>query len=298
MEPEEDLVFRLPGAQAVKTAPQALIDLLNSGQQFMMADLYTFTLVSGTILRYTSWDADQVYYGQTFSASGPLIERSRVRTVIGVEVDTLDLTLWPDPTHLVGSQPWLAAAASGALDGALVSLYRVFMDAAGAIVGGYINFSGRWSDFTMTRTEIRAAVRSDLELFNVKIPRNLYQAGCLHTLYDADCGVNRAGHAVGATVSSATRTTLSCALAQAAGWFDLGYIRFDSGALAGTKRSVKSYTPGSFVLLNPLPMVPSAGDAFTAYPGCDKTLATCKAKFDNLIAFRGFPFIPQPETAR
>lgn len=282
----------------MKTAPQALIDLLNGSQQFMMADLYTFTLVSGTLLRYTSWDADQVYYGQTYSSNGPLIERSRVRTVIGVEVDTLDLTIHPGPTHMAGSQAWLAAAASGALDGALVRLDRVFMDAAGAIVGGYINFSGRWSDFSMSRTEIAAAVRSDLELLNVKIPRNLYQAGCLHTLYDADCGVNRATVAVGGTVTSATRTTLACALAQAAGWFDLGYVRFDSGALAGTKRSVKAYTPGNFTLLNPLPMVPAAGDVFTAYPGCDKTQATCTSKFANLTAFRGFPFIPMVEMAR
>ena len=282
----------------MKTAPQALIDLLNGGQQFMMADLYTFTLVSGVFLRYTSWDVDQIYYGQTYSASGPLIERSRVRTVIGVEVDTLDLTIQPGPAHMAGSQAWLAAAASGALDGALVRLDRVFMDAAGAIVGGYINFSGRWSDFSMSRTEIKAAVRSDLELLNVKIPRNLYQGGCLHTLYDADCGINRATKAVGATVSSATRTTLACALAQATGYFDLGYIHFTSGALAGTKRSVKSYTPGNFALLNPLPLVPTAGDAFTAYPGCDKTQATCTTKFVNLTNFRGFPHIPQPETAR
>jgi uncharacterized phage protein (TIGR02218 family) len=54
----------------------------------------------------------------------------------------------------------------------------------------------------------------------------------------------------------------------------------------------------NFTLLNPLPLVPSAGDAFTAYPGCDKTQATCTTKFANLGAFRGFPFIPQPETAR
>jgi len=39
----------------VKPASAALIALLNSGEQFMMADLYTFTLAGGTaILRYSA----------------------------------------------------------------------------------------------------------------------------------------------------------------------------------------------------------------------------------------------------
>ena len=40
---------------AVKPASPALIALLNSSAQFIMADLYTFTLVGGaTILRYSA----------------------------------------------------------------------------------------------------------------------------------------------------------------------------------------------------------------------------------------------------
>jgi uncharacterized phage protein (TIGR02218 family) len=35
-----------------------------------------------------------------------------------------------------------------------------------------------------------------------------------------------------------------------------------------------------------------AGDAFTIRPGCDKSFATCHAKFDNTANFRGFPHVP------
>lgn len=37
---------------------------------------------------------------------------------------------------------------------------------------------------------------------------------------------------------------------------------------------------------------------FTAYPGCDKTNGSggC-AKFANTARFKGFPFVPVPETA-
>jgi len=47
-----------------------------------------------------------------------------------------------------------------------------------------------------------------------------------------------------------------------------------------------------------LPFAPAAGDVFTAYPGCDKTQATCASpKFSNLVNFEGFPYVPAPETA-
>lgn len=282
----------------MKSAPAPLIALLNSGQQFSIADLLTITLKSGTVLRYTSWDSDQTYNAHVFSSTGPLFERGRTRVVIGVEVDTLDLTLWPKPTDMVGAQTWMQAAASGALDGADVLLERAFMDGTFAIVGGYINFTGRWADFTLGRTEIKETVRSDLELLNVQIPRNLYQAGCLHTLYDTDCGIDRATFASASSIVTASRTALTCGLSQPDGYFDMGYIVFTGGALTGTRRTVKAQIGGALALLNPLPMVPGIGDTFTAYPGCAKTQAVCTSKFSNLSNFRGFPFVPQPETAR
>ena len=34
------------------------------------------------------------------------------------------------------------------------------------------------------------------------------------------------------------------------------------------------------------------GQTFTVTAGCDKTVATCSAKFSNAINFRGFPHMP------
>lgn len=34
------------------------------------------------------------------------------------------------------------------------------------------------------------------------------------------------------------------------------------------------------------------GDTFLIAAGCDKQFSTCKAKFDNLANFRGFPYVP------
>jgi len=40
----------------MKTASPALIALLNSSEQFIMADLFTISLISGGVYRYTSAD--------------------------------------------------------------------------------------------------------------------------------------------------------------------------------------------------------------------------------------------------
>lgn len=282
----------------MKTAPASLIALLNNSQHFKMADLYKITMVNGTVLRFTNYDADIVDGGFTYLSNNILIDRSRVRVVIGVEVDTLDITINPHPADLVSGASFLKTCASGLLDGAFLTMYRVFSDTNGDNAGSFIHFSGRIADMNMTRSQVDITVKSDLELLSVKLPRNLYQANCLHTLYDGDCGLTRATWGVAGTVTGATKTLINCGISNAAGWFDLGYIIFNTGALAGTRRTVKSYNINNFTLLNPLPLVPTSGDTFTAFAGCNKSQATCTNKFNNVINFRGMPYVPVPETTR
>lgn len=81
------------------------------------------------------------------------------------------------------------------------------------------------------------------------------------------------------------------------GYFDMGKLIFTSGANNGIFRAVKLYTPGVVTVVPPLPNVPSAGDTFTIYPGCDGQQNTCSSKFGNLIHFSGEPYVPVPESA-
>lgn len=282
----------------MKSASGALIALLNS-QQFLMADLLTITTIGGAIYRYTSADVDLSVGGNLFSASGVRFKRGTTRTVIGIEVDTLDLTLYASATDMLGALPILAALNNGGLDGAAVKLERVFMATFGdTSAGTVVLFAGRVAECQFGRTEARLSVKSDLEILNIKMPRNLYAPNCIHTLFDAGCGLSKGGFGVaGTTIAGGTKTVIPCSLIQAAGYFDQGTITFTSGANAGVTRNIKSYAVGSVTLNYPLSNAPGIGDAFTAWPGCDKTQATCAAKFGNLANFRGFPYIPTPETA-
>ncbi|MCU0624551.1 MAG: phage BR0599 family protein, partial [Gemmatimonadaceae bacterium] len=80
--------------------------------------------------------------------------------------------------------------------------------------------------------------------------------------------------------------------------FDLGIVRFTSGALSGVSRVVRSHVQSGGVLrlVAPLPAAPAPGDGIAVTPGCDKRQATCSSKFSNLARFRGYPYIPVPET--
>lgn len=283
----------------MKSAPPELVALLATGR-FVFAELFTLTQVDGTIYRRTNADIDVPWDGHTFEAAGPVIERGNIRHATGVEVDTMDLTILADiDQHRIAGLPYPHYARNGGFDGTRVLVQRAYMaDWNAAPVGALIKFSGRVSDVTPSRTRISLTVKSDIELLNAKMPRNLYQAPCLHTLFDGGCGLSKAAFAVaGAAAFGSTPTRIACGLAQAAGWFDQGTITFAGGDNAGVMRTVKSYTPGIFNLSLPLPAVPAIGDTFNAYPGCDRTQATCAAKFANVASFRATPYVPIPETA-
>lgn len=282
----------------MKSAPGALINLLNSAQEFLMADLYLFTLLNGTTLAYTGFDSSVVDGATTYLTSALIIERTAVKTVMGLQVDTLNLVIYPRTTDAVGGLTFLQACASGLMDGATLVMRRGFFSSTGTYAGSFLNFTGLVGDIQMSRDQISLTVNSPLYLLNVQLPKNLYQATCIHILYDGGCTMNAASFAVGGTVTSSTSTSISSGVGSPTSWFDQGYIVFTSGVLTGTKRTVKYYNnPGYFALLNPLLILPSPGDNFTAYPGCDKALATCKNKYNNIIHFKAMPFVPVPETA-
>lgn len=284
----------------MKTASTQLITLLNGSTQFLMADLYTFTLQGGQVLRYTSADIDIVAGGNTFLASGPRFKRGTTRLALGVEVDTLDVTVFAGPNDTVNSQPFIAYAMRGGLDGATLTLERAFMGSWGdTSAGTLLLFAGRIADVAGSRTECRLKAKSDLELLNISMPRNLYQPSCILTVYDANCAANRTAMTVAGVVSSvASISRFGTGLTQLAGWFDQGVISFTSGANAGIQRTVKAFaTDRSVSIALPFPAPVAIGDSFTIVPGCDKTQSTCQAKFNNLGRFRGAPYIPSPETA-
>lgn len=281
----------------MKSVTGDLLALLHGGANFVMADLFAIELVgSAGVLRYTSADIDLRWSSDWYRSVA--IKRSRIREQIGVNVDELTVEMFPGAESVNGI-PFVRAARAGAFDGARLVLLRAFLPTWGSPITGVITrFSGRVSEIEPNRSAVRMMVRSDLEILDVKLPRRLYQPGCLHTLFDGGCSLTKVSFAVAGAVDGASTTTVvDCNLSNASGYFALGTVTFTSGPNNGQTRSVKAYTPGTLVLASPLPSAPISGDTFNAFPGCDKTLSTCTTKFSNKPNFRGHPYIPKPETA-
>lgn len=285
----------------MKQMSPELTALFNSSDQFYKADLFTWSFVDGTILRTTNADVDLKVGTDIFKSCAPAIERTKVTSKVGVEADSVDLTLTPSATDTVNGASWQLAARLGYLDGAEVLIETAYGKTWPTVVGKLHVFEGQTSDVEPERSSILVTVKSALELLAQPFPRNLYQSVCLHTVYDTGCGVSKASYTfTGAIVDSPapTLTSFKTGHGQAVGYFDQGVITFTSGPNAGLKRTVKSYDPAiGFSFALPLPQMPMAGDIISVFAGCDRTLATCRAKFTNSDRFRGFPYIPNPETA-
>lgn len=264
-----------------------------------MADLYTFTLVGGTVLRYSSAPTALAANGFTF-ALGPKFERSKTNTVIGTQVDELDIKIYPEPSDLIGATPWLQAAWQGQLDGALLQLERAFMPTYGDTgPGTVILFAGRISDIDCSRTGIDMKCRSHLELLNIQMPRRLWQTSCTHVFGDAMCQFDRASlQATFACLAGSTETQIASTVNPTPqGLYAQGTITGISGANAGYSRTIAAIGNGTITVKLAFLSPPATGDQFQLLPGCDRTIATCTNIFNNAAHFGGFPYVPTPETA-
>ena len=85
------------------------------------------------------------------------------------------------------------------------------------------------------------------------------------------------------------------------GWFSHGTLSWSSGAREGRNEHilVHGQEPGGVrIALRPGGgATVEAGDAFVVRAGCDKSFATCRAKFANSVNFQGFPHLPGNDAA-
>jgi uncharacterized phage protein (TIGR02218 family) len=286
----------------MKTASAGLKLLLATYKNLYVADLFTITLKTGLVLRYTSADQAITFGGNTFVHNDAQVSRGTITVSIGTEVPTMDLMIIAAITHLVNGVPILQAIRRGDLQAADVRVETVYMPTWGdTSVGSEIKFIGSISSLTnLAGTKAEFICKGKTELLNVQSPITLIQPPCPHTLFDSNCGVVRASFEDALTVAAGTTVNQinSSVSARATGFYDLGVLRFTSGALNGRRFHVKQYTnPTTILLFAPLPFVPTLGDAFSITAGCDKLQTTCNTKFANLARFGGFPYVPKPETA-
>jgi uncharacterized phage protein (TIGR02218 family) len=291
----------------MKTYSAGLKEFLSSAnaEQMVFADCYIITLVTGDVFYYTTAQVDitVVPVGQivsrTFKANQLLISGLKYRASINIEVDEQELRMTPQTGFTMLGQPWNLFVRTGQLDGATIRRDRYFFQDWGQPTeGGVILFKGLIAavdSIGAVSTSMKA--KGETVLLTANMPRNFYQASCKNTLFDGDCGLNRTLFADSGFVDGTPTRSIIPWAGSTADYYALGTIRFSDGPNAGQSRSVKSSSATQIVVNYPFEFVPEVGNAFVAYPGCDKTMGTCETKFNNLDNYIGFPFVPVPETA-
>lgn len=123
------------------------------------------------------------------------------------------------------------------------------------------------------------------------IPRFTFQGSCNHVLYDNGCKVVAGDfkHTGLVTAVNGNVITVDGAGAFIDDYFTSGFVDAAGGLDA---RLVLSHTGDDLTLLLPFPFT-IVGSTIDVYAGCDHTLPTCKVKFNNVINFGGFAFVPK-----
>ena len=123
------------------------------------------------------------------------------------------------------------------------------------------------------------------------LPRMCYSNLCNHMLYDARCGIQETAAAwqktLTCTAASSNVITVPGSGAFGSDFFEGGFVQCE-----GDYRLIVDQSGDNLVLFTPFSISP-VGKTVKVNAGCKHRLAEdCRDKFNNLVNFGGFPFVP------
>lgn len=143
--------------------------------------------------------------------------------------------------------------------------------------------------------EITLIARTELAAIGKQIPRRTFQSACNHVCYDAttckaddtDPAFRASSLSVSSQVGAVLTVSSGLSGVYADGFMDGGFVEIVGGS---DFRLIRSHTGNVLTLSLPFSTTPSLVHVFA---GCGHDIATCKTKFDNVINYGGFAFIPK-----
>lgn len=248
-------------------------------------ELFEFTIGSETPFRYTSAEDSQSVGGNTFTPQA--IKRTKIED--GPRKRAGEFAI-----ELPSSDPFVVRY-SGIVPGARVSLVvSRFHRADTPTPEVQTLFDGLVESVQLSKNGHLAKVtsRASIAAITHTFPSEGYQTQCNNILYGAvRCQVDRTDptyRALNATVDGVSGRILTVSQAGLFpdGWFQGGRATIDGDS---DHRMIISHVGDQVELMGEFPSPPTIA---TLYAGCAHTLAICKSKFDNVLNFRGFAFVP------
>lgn len=288
----------------MRTANATLQAFLLSKQPFYSADLYTIQLTNGQTIRMCTADRNIVANGYTYLATTPAVKRGTWSVKSTQEVPTLTFSIFSTGTDYRDSLGNIVnfkeLAHQGALDYAYIQLDRAFMPTFGDVsLGTVLLFGGRTAGISINATGVAVTCKGDNVLMQQYMPKNMYQLGCIHMLYDAGCTLSKAANTITQNIGAGPLNQIFLPWSSVpvnVGYYQQGQVEIMSGAGTGQTRSIIGSSSEGIGLAYPLYTVPAPGDSMAVSRGCQKSQAACNT-FGNIQHYRGFPFIPPVETA-
>jgi len=275
----------------VKTNPLNL-----DAETTTLATCWLIERADGATYRYTDHDRAIEVTGQGAPVDGTYLtavgyETGEIQARADLSVDELTVGCVLDSEQITDAE-----LRAGLFDYAAVRLMLIDWSAPGA---GIVKLRrGTLGEIAIGQGRFKAELRGMTQAVQ-QVVGEAFSPLCRADLGDSRCGVNLASYTLTGTLTAVTdRTVVSdSARAEADGYFDNGVLTFTSGPNAGNAREIKVFAAGQFTLHQPAPYIAEVGDGYSVVPGCQKTIEVCKAKFDNVINFRGEPQVPGVDEA-
>lgn len=166
----------------------------------------------------------------------------------------------------------------------LLEIYRLHRGDAEVV----LFWSGEIGSAEFAGSRVRLAGAPVSRVLRKQLPPNSFQAQCNWALFSTQCGLDRFAYRQAATITAISGYTITAAAfgTHPDGYFRAGWVEIASGE----KHWVTEHVGSVLTLMTPFRSL-VVGDAVDAYPGCDRTIAACKA-YSNLARYLGFPFVP------
>lgn len=259
-----------------------------------IANIMKITLQNGTVFGYTDYVSNLVVDGVTY-VPAPGLQKVKMTLAANAEVSNQEFgSAWVDAPE--------EDLQAGLFDSATMEV--AWASWVHPEYGKVVVFTGQLGEISWSEDGFKADIVSFMKNLAKNIG-NVYTANCRHTLFDQTgvgkvgaCGLADTSFKFTGSISSVTtqKWKFAISVSKDDGYFDNGHIKFTSGYNSGLSCVIKTYASNVITLMLPSAFIVNSGDTFEIFAGCDKTLETCKSKFNNVVNFGGFPHI-QPDVS-
>lgn len=282
-----------------RAIPTALANALATGTTTLCL-CWKAVRQDSTVYGFTDHDRDVEFGGVIFKAATSFTG-SAIQDQLGLAVSNVDLVGALSDESITD-----ADLEDGRWDGAAVTIFVV--DWTNPTQANAIAVEGTVGQVTSGDLAFQAELRSLGQHFAQYIGA-LCQPNCRSNMFDTGSGLEggcnfaKPAPVIGSIDTVASRTSFKVTASGSfldgtrgslsGGYFAYGTVKFISGANEGVTREVfTSDSSLNFVTLMPFPEDIAPGDGVELQFGCDKTLETCRQNFNNLLNFRGEPYVP------